>query len=181
MSWNRQTISSPGIALCVWLIGSGLGSASLAYAGPTGECRAALYPLLLQQSPDTAKLPSVRELCRREADAGDPEAVYQLSFFFLGLDSWDPEQAISLILTAAERDVPEAQYWLAWQYDSGPLLPNDPALALRWYQASADRDHRLALQRLAEAYRVGDLGLPVDRKKASLLNARAAQCAEKSG
>jgi TPR repeat protein len=162
-------------------IGSGLWPVMPAYAQDTGACRAALRPLILQQNPDKAQLQSIRELCQREADAGDPEAIYQLSFFSLGLDSWDPAQATSLILAAAERDVAEAQYWLAWQYDSGPLLPNDPALALQWYQASAESDHPLALQRLAEAYADGSLGLKVDRKKASQLKARAARCAAKSG
>jgi TPR repeat protein len=146
-----------------------------------GECRVTLRPLLLQQNPDAAQLRSVRELCQREADAGDPEAIYQLSFFFLGLNSWDPGKATSLILTAAERDIPEAQYWLAWQYDSGPLLPNDPALALQWYQASAENDHRLALERLADAYTEGDFGLRVDKKMASQFRARAERCAEESG
>ena len=163
------------------IIGFGLWPITPAYPQDAGACRATLRPLMLQQSPDKAQLRSIRELCQREADAGDPEAVYQLSFFFLGLDSWDPERATSLMLTAAERDVSEAQYWLAWQYDDGPLLPNDPALALQWYQASAERDHPLALQRLAEAYAAGNLGLKVDRKKASQLKARAARCAEKSG
>jgi TPR repeat protein len=181
MLLNRRNVSLSGAALTVWLLGAGPFFLSDLYAEPAGECRAALRPLMLQQNPDASQIPAIRELCHREADAGDPEAIYQLAFFFLGLESWDPGQATSLILTAAEHEVPEAQYWLAWQYDSGPLLPNDPHLALRWYQAAADKDHRLALERLAEAYTAGDFGLPVDRKKASELKARAARCADSSG
>jgi TPR repeat protein len=178
---RKMKISTLGISIFTGVVFLGPWPGLSAQPQPKGECRVTLHPLLLQQNPDAAHLRAIRELCQREADAGDPEAVYQLSFFFLGLDSWDPEQASALIMTAAEDGVPEAQYWLAWQYDSGPLLPNDPVLALQWYQASSEKDHRLALERLAEVYAVGELGLHPDRKKASQLRARAARCAEESG
>jgi TPR repeat protein len=178
---HRLTIALLTIAQFAALAGLSAGSANPARAAPAGECRATLRPLLLQQNPDQQKLRSSRELCEREAEAGDAEATYQLALFDLGLESWDPDVAIPLILTAAGRGIPEAQYWLAWQYDSGPLLPNNPALAVQWYRAAADQEHPLALQRLGEAYAVGDLGLSVDAKKASELKAEAARCAQKSG
>jgi TPR repeat protein len=178
---RKKKISALGMSVFTGILFLGPWPALSAQPEPKGECRVTLRPLLLQQNPDSAQLSAIRELCQREANAGDPEAVYQLSFFFLGLDSWDPDKASALILTAAEGGVPEAQYWLAWQYDSGPLLPNDPVLALQWYQVSAEKDHRLALERLAEAYTVGALGLQPDRKKASQFRALAARCAEESG
>jgi TPR repeat protein len=179
---KRDTMTpGHGVTLFVGLIGSIFLFVVPAFAERQSECRAALRPLLLQPDPDEAELRSVRELCEREAEAGNPEATYQLSFFYLGLDSWDPATATSLILDAAGQNIPEAQYWLAWQYDSGPLLPNDAELALQWYEASAARDHPLALQRLAEAYAAGELGLPVDKKRASELRAEALRCAEQSG
>jgi TPR repeat protein len=176
-----ETVSTPEFWLVTLLLVSGPWLGNSVNAEPVGNCRATLRPLMLQQDLDETQLTSVRELCQREADAGDPEAIYQLSFFFLGLTSWDPVQATSLILAAAERDVPEAQYWLAWQYDSGPLLPNDARLALHWYQAAAENEHRLALERLAEAYAAGELGLPVDGRMASQFRARAARCADNPG
>ncbi len=151
-----------------------------AQTGSAGECRASLRPLLLQPNPDPGQLRLIRQLCQTEADAGDPVALYQLSFFYLGLENWNAEKAASMVLSAAQAGVPEAQYWLAWQYEAGPLLPNDPSLALHWYQLAAENNHRLALQRLAEAYENGSLGLAADTKKASLYRARAAQCAEQT-
>ena len=73
--------------------------------------------------------------------------------------------------------MPEAQYWLAWQREAGPLLPNDIALAKQWYQRAADAEHRLALQRLADAHEKGELGLSKDARLASLYRARAERCA----
>jgi TPR repeat protein len=151
------------------------GSASIA-----GDCRGLLRPLLLQQAPDAGELQSVREICQREANDGDPAAEYQLSLFYLGLIDWNVDKALPLIMNAAQSGVPEAQYWLAWQYDAGPLLPDDIALARRWYEQAGENDHRLALQRLADAYQNGDLGLTVDARKASVLRARASRCENKS-
>jgi len=151
------------------------GSASMA-----GDCRGLLRPLLLQETPDVDKLHSIREICEKEAIDGDPEAEYQLSLFYLGLIDWNVDKAVPLIKNAAHSGVPEAQYWLAWQYDAGPLLPDDVALARRWYERAGEKDHRLALQRLADAYQNGDLGLPVDVRKASVLRARASRCENKS-
>jgi TPR repeat protein len=141
-----------------------------------GECRALLRPLMLQAELDDARLMEVRELCVAEADAGDADALYQSSLFYLGLLEWSPDDAIPMISAAAVRGVPEAQYWLAWQYDEGPLLPNNAELALRWYEAAGDGEHRLALERLATAYQNGELGVPPDARKAAVLRARAERC-----
>lgn len=152
-------------------------------SGPTsaaGECRELLRPLLLQETPDLTELHVIQEICEREANGGDSIAEYQLSLFYLGLTDWNVDKAVPLIVSAANRGVPEAQYWLAWQYDAGPLLPDDMAMARSWYEMAGENDHRLALQRLAEAYQKGELGLPVDARKASLLRARAAKCKNKS-
>lgn len=146
-----------------------------------GECRGLLRPLLLQQTPDDNNLAAIREICQTEADAGDPDSEYQLSLFYLGLIEWNVDKAVPLIVNSAQSGVSEAQYWLAWQYDAGPLLRDDLGLALRWYEMAGENDHRLALQRLAEAYQRGELGLPVDARKASLLRARASKCENNSG
>lgn len=165
--------------LRAWLASSLL----LAYgsAVPAGECRALLRPLLLSREPPAAELQAVRERCRAEQADGDPDAGYQLALLHLGLLDWDPERALPLIEAAAEAGIPEAEYWLAWQLETGPLLPNDPPAALRWYEAAAEHEHRLALQRLAEAYAAGELGLPRDPRRAATLRARAQHCARRQG
>ena len=149
-------------------------------ASTAGECRGLLRPLLLQEAPDAGELHMIREICQREVNDGDPEAEYQLSLFYLGLLDWNVDKALPLIRSSAQSGVPEAQYWLAWQYDAGPLLPDDPERARRWYEMASENDHRLALQRLADAYKNGDLGLPVDARKASGLRARALKCQNES-
>ena len=127
-------------------------------------------------NPDRALLSDVRGLCEAQASAGDPDATYQLSLLHLGLVDWQPDIAIPMMQSAADRGVAEAQYWLAWQHESGPLLGNDAELALLWYQRAGEREHRLALNRLAAIFSNGELGASVDAKKASLYRARAARC-----
>ncbi len=143
------------------------------------ECRGELRPLLLSRDHDQAAIDAVRSLCEREYAAGSADAGYQLALIDLGLDGWSPERATPLIREAANRGVAEAQYWLAWQYETGPLLDNDEATALYWYQAAAEQDHRLALQRLADAYEHGELGLKVNTFQAAQFRARAQRCARK--
>lgn len=146
-----------------------------------GTCRDQLHPLLLATEPAAAELARVRALCDAEAASGDAEATYQLALFSLGLrGNWQPDAAIPLIRDAADRGVAEAQYWLAWQSETGPLLPHDPAVALGWYEKAAAGRHRLALQRLAEASERGELGLPVDGRKALAYRAEIRRCDEEN-
>jgi TPR repeat protein len=146
-----------------------------------GDCRSRLHPLLLQAEPAAGDLARVRALCATEAGAGDAEATYQLALFSLGLGgNWQPGEAIPLIRSAAAQGVTEAQYWLAWQSESGPALPHDAAVALSWYEKAAAGRHRLALQRLAEAWERGELGLPVDTRKALEYRAQIRRCDEEN-
>lgn len=146
-----------------------------------GSCREQLHPLLLKPEPAPADLARVRQLCESEAGAGDADATYQLALFSLGLGgNWQPDQALPLIRSAADDGVSEAQYWLAWQSESGPALPHDPVVALSWYEKAAAGRHRLALQRLAEASERGELGLPVDERKALEYRAQIRRCDEEN-
>jgi TPR repeat protein len=131
---------------------------------------------LLQSEPDAAAVAEARRGCEIEQAAGDPVAGYQLALLDLGPDGWNPERATPLIRQAADAGVPEAQYWMAWQLEQGPLLDNDPIAARRWYEAAAEQSHRLALVRLADAYELGQLGVPVEPRRAAELRALAAQC-----
>jgi len=147
-------------------------------AAHAGECRASLRPLLLEAQPDPAALADVRRECEAEARAGDADATYQLALFHLGLGGeWQPDAAIPLMKEAAASGVSEAQYWLAWQSEEGPLLPHDAATALGWYERAAEANHRLALARLVRAYQTGELGLAPDARKVTELRARQSQCA----
>lgn len=157
-------------ATLVLLLGAGQSAWS-------GECRQALRPLLLTPTPPAAALAEVRVLCRSEADAGDADALYQLALFHLGLGGeWQPEAAIPMIREAAAAGVPEAQYWLAWQHESGELLAHDDVAAVDWYRRAANANHRLANARLAQAHAKGELGLAADALQAAEFRAREARC-----
>ncbi|MDH3977050.1 MAG: hypothetical protein OEU86_00940 [Gammaproteobacteria bacterium] len=143
------------------------------------SCRSQLRPLLSQQNPDSRAVAEVANICKAQAADGDADALYQSALLSLGLIEWAPDKAIPMISSAASSGIPEAQYWLAWQYDDGPLLPNDPEQALYWYTAAGESEHRLALARLAEVYANGDLGVTPDKDKAMLLRAQAERCKQK--
>ncbi len=154
-------------------------------SGPTasaaGTCREQLHPLLLQSTPAADDVARVRAVCEAEARSGVADATYQLALFSLGLaGNWQPAEAIPLIRAAADQGVSEAEYWLAWQSEAGPLLPHDPAVALGWYQKASASRHRLALERLAVASERGELGLPVDERKALEYRAEIRRCDEES-
>lgn len=147
-----------------------------------GTCREELRPLLLDPAADPVATERVRRACERQADAGDADALYQLALTELGLAGrWEPQAAIPKMLDAATRGVAEAQYWLAWQYESGALLPTDAAAALGWYERAAAAGHRLALSRLAKAYDNGELGLARDAAQAARYRALQSQCAQQAG
>lgn len=140
------------------------------------DCRAEVRALLVQPEPAAASVADAQRVCTAASAAGDPVATYHLALLDLGPAGWHPERATPLIMEAAEAGVPEAQYWLAWQLDSGPLLPNNPAAARGWYEAAAAQSHRLALLRLAEVYERGELGARVAPARAADLRELAAQC-----
>jgi len=140
------------------------------------RCRDALRPVLLQANPDRRLLIDIQHVCEGQAATGDPDALYQLSLLHLGLLDWQPDKAVPMIHSAAESGVSEAQYWMAWQREAGPLLNNDAERSLHWYQQAGEQEHRLALDRLADIYANGELGEIADKKMASQYRARAARC-----
>jgi TPR repeat protein len=171
----RDRVLQPALLLGLLAL---LGARLPAHAG---VCRSQLRPLLLQAQPEPAAIAAVRNSCAAEAEAGDADATYQLALFHLGLGGeWNPGEAIPLIRSAAERDVSEAQYWLAWQSEGGPELPHDQAIALGWYQRAAAGRHRLALERLATARERGELGLKPDATEALKLRAQIRKCDEEN-
>ncbi len=174
--WKPGVRRIPGAVLVAALIGCASWNVADGQPASPARCRDGLRPVLLQSEPDPAILADLKRLCAAQAEAGDPEAVYGLSLLYLGLIQWQPERAIALMRRAAADGVAEAQYWLAWQYEAGPLLDNDASLALRWYRAAADREHRLALQRMATIYADGEMGVVPDTARAVVYRARAERC-----
>lgn len=105
-----------------------------------------LYASMLGSGEGTPKDPAgAREWMEKSAAAGKREAVVAVAAAYLN-GGFD--------LGAAERASPAA---------------------LAWIQRAAEIDHLPAMDRLAIAYRKGELGLAVDEKKALELEARARQ------
>lgn len=83
------------------------------------------------------------------------------------------EAAVGWYLTAAMQGDPTAQYALGKMYIAGTGIEQDNAKALYWIKRSADRKHLPAVKVLADAYRVGLLGLQVDPDQAASWQAKA--------
>lgn len=64
---------------------------------------------------------------------------------------------------------------LAWDYAVGRGTEADLAAALSWYEKAADLGHVGAMLALAEAHRIGDLGLAPDAERAQAWDDRAAR------
>jgi len=141
------------------------------------DCPERSRSLMLATDPDVAEVRSAAAACAVAYADGDTSAAYYLGLLDLGLAGWQPERAANFISVAAQGGMPEAQYWLAWQLEEGPLLPNDPVRALQWYEDAAEQSHPLALARLADAYESGELGLRRAPARAAELRALAASCA----
>jgi hypothetical protein len=144
-----------------------------------GECRVQLEPLLAEQ--EMKPSPALFEICRSEADAGDAESLYWVSFFYFGLleSTLDTQRALKAVNTSAEMGYARAQYWMGWQSEIGGDLPQDMVAALEWYERAAKSDNWMALDRLERAYRNGELGLEADEAKAQQYAARQI-CYDKS-
>lgn len=118
-------------------------------------------------------------ICQAEAEGGDLEAQYHLSFFyFYGLAGVEEsaERGVELIKDAAHAGLPEAQYWMGWQTEEGGALKTDEAIALEWYMRAADSGSSLAMQRLANAYEQGELGLLKNADRATYWRRKSEEC-----
>ena len=144
-----------------------------------GECRVQLEPLLAEQ--DLKPSTVLFEICRSEAEDGDTESLYWVSFFYFGLleSTLDTQRAVQAVNTSAEMGYTKAQYWMGWQSEIGGHLTHDLVAALEWYERAAKSDHWMALDRLEKAYRNGELGLVADEAKAQQYAVRQ-RCYNKS-
>jgi TPR repeat protein len=129
------------------------------------ECKARIMPLM--DSPQTDPKAAF-DVCSTEAATGDAEALYYVSFFYFGLNGFERDEvkAVSATRSSAEKGYPQAQYWMGWQHEIGDHLPQDNKAALNWYEMAASAGFPMAFDRLARAYRNGELGVSVDLVKA---------------
>ena len=120
-------------------------------------------------------------LYRELADAGDPEAMWELASFYteFGYLKNDPEKRLSLITGAAEKGLVKAQLELAEMYAYGSGEKDGPARdaekGLSWYRRAAESGDAGAMGRLTDFY--FNHGKPLDAKLAAYWAARYAEAA----
>ncbi len=88
----------------------------------------------------------------------------------LGYKTW----AFEMFEALAEEGRSEAQPFVAYMYDTGSGVAENPAEAAKWYQLAADQGHAVALNNLAALYLDGR-GVGQDTDRAVALYQKAAR------
>jgi TPR repeat protein len=122
------------------------------------------------ENPSEERMPEAFRLWSSLAEEGHPQSMYYLSgAYFDGIPNVverDSAEALAMLRAAAERGVPQAQFDLAWQLESGMHTPPDLKAALKFYEQAASNGYALAISRLVRVYSQGELGQPRDLKRA---------------
>ncbi|TDB01281.1 tetratricopeptide repeat protein [Halomonas marinisediminis] len=122
----------------------------------------------LPRSPRTQRL--TMHLFQRCADAGHPAALslYGHMLFHRAMSPQDKARGARYVLEAANAGDSRAQYQAGQIYEHGcALYPRRDDHAVTWYARAGEAGHPLAAERLARAYRGGQLGLAVDAERAA--------------
>ncbi|WP_444678593.1 tetratricopeptide repeat protein [Halomonas sp. E19] len=117
----------------------------------------------LPRSPRTQRL--TLHLFQRCADAGHPAALslYGHMLFHRGTTPQDKAKGARYVLEAAQAGDLKAQYQAGLIHEHGcAQYPRREERAVTWYARAGEAGHPLAAERLAKAYRHGELGLAVD-------------------
>ncbi|SDM07998.1 hypothetical protein SAMN05661010_03291 [Modicisalibacter muralis] len=129
---------------------------------------------LLPRSPRTQRL--TMHLFQRCADAGHTAAlsVYGHMLFHRGVTPQDKARGARYVLQAAQDGDTCAQYQAGRIYEHGcAQYPCRDDHAVTWYARAGEAGHTLAAERLARAYRNGQLGLAVSPQYAAQWQALA--------
>lgn len=120
----------------------------------------------LPRSPRTQRL--TMHLFQRCADAGHPAALslYGHVLFRRAVTPQDKARGARYVLEAAQGGDWHAQYQAGQIYEYGcAQYPHRDDRAVTWYARAGEAGHCLAAERLARAYRHGELGLPEDHER----------------
>lgn len=120
----------------------------------------------LPHSPRTQRL--TMHLFQRCADAGHPAALslYGHMLIHRGVTPQDKARGARYVLEAAQGGDTRAQYQAGQIYEFGcAQYPQRDDHAVTWYARAGEAGHPLAAERLARAYREGELSLPVDPER----------------
>jgi len=87
----------------------------------------------------------------------------------------DPVRAAEWYRRAADRGHADAQYNLGFMYLLGQGVPSDPKEGLRWLLSAADQGDEASFRLLADLYRDGHYGVPLDPAEAERWDTRYRQ------
>jgi TPR repeat protein len=124
--------------------------AQLAALADLGDTRSMLGLAQMRLNPEAASFDPAEAvaLLTRAAEAGSPEAQFELGKLYeqgMGVDP-DPARALALYQEAAAQDYADAINDLGFlHYQGGLGLPPDPAIALTFFERAADLRHPQAL------------------------------------
>ncbi|GED23005.1 tetratricopeptide repeat protein [Halomonas sabkhae] len=120
----------------------------------------------LPRSPQTQRL--TMHLFQRCAKAGHPAALAQYGhmLFHRGVSPQDKARGARYVIEAAHGGDTHAQFRAGQIHEHGcTQYPRREDHAVTWYARAGEAGHPQAAARLADAYRDGDLGLPVDGER----------------
>lgn len=120
----------------------------------------------LPRSPRTQKL--TMHLFQRCADAGHPAALAQYGhmLFHRGVSPQDKARGARYVIEAAHGGDTRAQFRAGQIHEHGcAQYPRREDHAVTWYARAGEAGHPQAAERLARAYRCGELGLPIDAER----------------
>jgi len=104
-----------------------------------------------------------------------PEALFMLGQHYMtDAQQHDLSRGFNLIKEAAERGYTPAMTLLAANYEYWPPVKNEQ-MAFAWYSRAALAGEQVAMERLAEAYEKGEVGLEKSPKDAAWWRARIQQ------
>ncbi|MBI5752278.1 MAG: sel1 repeat family protein [Hydrogenophilales bacterium] len=72
------------------------------------------------------------------------------------------EEAVRWFRKAADQGHAAGEFGLGRMYAAGEGVKKDTQKAVYWIRRAAEKDYLLAVEMLAQAYRIGDLGLSID-------------------
>ncbi len=100
---------------------------------------------------------------RKAADAGHVEAAVSLAWILYGADM--PEEAVKYYRQAAAAGNLDGMFGLGGMLAAGDGAKQNFAEAKALFEKAAERGHAPAINGLAQAYMLGELGIPEDQRK----------------
>lgn len=122
---------------------------------------------------EVGNVPDAMALWRKLADEGYiPSQVWLADM----LDqSEENDAAVTFYRKAADKGDAAGEYGLGNMYAKGEGVPQDNAQALTYISRAAEKNYPKAVVAMAEAYRLGGLGVEPDPEKKAMWEARAAE------